>query len=453
MSTDADTLALLCVTHRSLVFQTCRQILGNDEDAEDATQEVFVRVAKYLPGRTVEKPSAYLRQVAQNTARDFLQRKLRALETTPLLEDMVPAQPTPDEAEERLTLLAAEQLAERMRPFLTTKQYKRLRTRIAEGAGRISDKEAADVLRMKRSSLHATDAHMSEVLTDAAVAARMTGQPSCDFVARLVHDEAPSRSMWKKVEAHIDTCQQCAERKSREQRRVHQALHTVPGIFLVPTKAGLFAVKKAAIIAAGVGAAACLTIAVVNTTPYTTDLPATNNAAPAPTTLSVLAGPPASVAAPTPQTSTPAAEPPAKHTDVPSPRQPSGNDNTPAAAPPVVSHAPAARDDMPLTISSSSIENRTITTTGCPGPTTSAVRADITPPDQVVFVRLGTQANGQAEASPMRNTGGDTWTGTVGPFPAKTDGGPVRVAVVAMDRKGNLATQYVGTIMLVPCGR
>ncbi|MFD1051473.1 RNA polymerase sigma factor, partial [Kibdelosporangium lantanae] len=84
MSTDADTLALLCVTHRALVFQTCRQILGNDEDAEDATQEVFVRVAKYLPGRSVEKPSAYLRQVAQNTARDFLQRKLRALETTPL---------------------------------------------------------------------------------------------------------------------------------------------------------------------------------------------------------------------------------------------------------------------------------------------------------------------------------------------------------------------------------
>ena len=451
MSTDADTLALLCVTHRSLVFQTCRQILGNDEDAEDATQEVFVRVAKYLPGRSVEKPSAYLRQVAQNTARDFLQRKLRTLETTPLLEDMVPAQPTPDEAEERLTMLAAEQLAERMRPFLTTKQYKRLRTRIAEGAGRISDKEAADALHMKPSSLHATDAHMSEVLTDAAVAARMTGQPSCDFVARLVHDEAPSRSMWKKVEAHIGTCHECAHRKEQEQRRVHQALHTIPGIFLVPTKATVFAIKKAAVIAAGVGAAACLTVAIVNTTPFTTDLSPANNAAPAPTTLSVLAATPAaSAVASTSQTSTPAVESPAKQTEVPSPRQP--ENNPPAAAPPVVSHAPAPRDDMPVTISSNSIENRTITTSGCPGPTTSAVRADITPADQVAFVRLGTQVDGKAEASPMRNTGGNTWTGTVGPFPAKTDGGPVRVAVVAMDRKGNLATRYVGTIMLVPCG-
>jgi RNA polymerase sigma factor (sigma-70 family) len=452
VTTDADTLALLCVTHRSLVFRTCRQILGNDEDAEDATQEVFVRVAKYLPGKSVEKPSAYLRQVAQNTARDFLQRKLRALETTPLVEDMVPAQPTSDEAEERLTLLAAEQLAERMRPFLTTRQYKRLRTRIAEGAGRISGQEAADVLHMKQSSLHATDAHMSEVLTEAAVAARMTGEPSCDFVARLVHDEAPSRSMWKKVEAHIETCQQCAERKSREQRRVHQALHTIPGIFLVPTKATAFAVKKA-VIAAGVGAAACLTIAVVDTTPFATDLPPANNAAPAPTTLSVVAGPPTSAVASTSRTSTPAVESPAKQAEVPSPRQPSGNKPAAPAPAPVVSQAPAPRDDMPLTISAGSIDNRTITTNGCPGPTTSTVRADITPADRVVLARLGTQVDGKAEATPMRNTGGSTWTGTVGPFPAKTDGGPIRVAVVAVDRGGNLATRYVGSIMLVPCGR
>ncbi|GAB3871287.1 hypothetical protein GCM10029964_007330 [Kibdelosporangium lantanae] len=108
---------------------------------------------------------------------------------------------------------------------------------------------------------------------------------------------------------------------------------------------------------------------------------------------------------------------------------------------------------MPLTISASSVENRTITTNGCQGPTTSVVRADITPADQVAFVRLGTQVDGKAEATAMRNTGGNTWTGTVGPYPPKTDGGPIRVAVVAMDRKGNLATQYVGTIMLVPCGR
>lgn len=448
MTTDSETMALLCLTHRSLVFRICRRILGNDEDAEDATQEVFERAARYLQGKDVEKPSAYLTTVAQNTAHDVLARKLKRLETTALPDDLVPAQTTADEAEERLTLIAAEQLAAQMAPFLTARQQQRLRIRIAAGLGQISEDEAAAALGVKTSSLHATDARMSEVLTDAAIAARMTAAPTCEFVARIVRDEQRSRAMWKKIQAHLESCEECTERKANERRKVRETLYAMPGFLVVPTKT--FALKKA-LVAAGVSAAACLTVAVINTSPFATKLPGIGYAAPK-TSISVAAAAPpapATTAASQPVSSPSAAKPSAP----PSPRQ---QNNAPAApaAPPPAGPSPASRADTPLTITAGpdAIENSTINTMACTGPTTSAIRVQVTPSDNILLVRLAMVLNGKTQSVPMRNTGGTTWVGTVGPYPPGTPGGSIRVAAVAMDRSGSLAERYIGTVMLVPCG-
>jgi RNA polymerase sigma factor (sigma-70 family) len=433
---------LLCVTHRALVFKTCRQILGNDQDAEDATQEVFERATRYLQGKSVEKPSAYLTRIARNTAYELLKRKRKRLETTPLPEDIVPAQASPDEAEERLTLLAAQQLAEQIRPFITAKQYKRLQTRIAEGAGRISEDEAAAALEIKQSSLHATDAQMSKILTDAAIAARFTAAPTCDCIARLAHEE-PSRALAKKIEAHIETCQVCTDRRAREKRRIYETFYSLPGVLTVPSGAKLVAIKKGLIVG-GVGAAACLTIAVVKTSPFTTDLPA-EQAAPPPVAASATTFPTATVVA---QAPTSVAPPKSTPVTLPSPRPPSNAPTHPATPP------PAVRTDTPLTITvgPDAIGNRTITPTGCAGPKTSAIRVGITSSDGIYLVRLATQLNNKTNTTEMRNTGGSTWTGTVGPYQS-TKGGPVRIAVVAVDKGGRIAERYIGTVTLDPCGR
>jgi RNA polymerase sigma factor (sigma-70 family) len=402
VTTESESLALLCVTHRSLVFRTCRQILGNDEDAEDATQEVFERATRYLHGRTVEKPTAYLTRVAKNTAYEVLKRKLRTLETTPLLEDMVPAQATPDEAEERLTLLAVQQLAEQMRPFLTAKQYKRLQTRIAEGAGRISEDEAAAALEIKQSSLHATDAHMSKILTDAAIAARFTASPTCQYIASLAHDE-PSRALLKKIEAHIKTCAVCADRRVKEKRRIYETFYSVPGVLAVPTGRTVVALKKG-MIAAGLGAAACLTFAVVRTSPFTADLP-TRQAAPPPV-VSMTAPPTNSLVA--------QAQTQAKTPNVPKPPPvPKPAVNQPPAPP--VSQAPAARQDTPLSITvgrrpppSASASPRPAASTWCGWRCSSTVRPP-TPRCATPAARAGPARSARTSRKAGADPSGSRW--------------------------------------------
>jgi hypothetical protein len=341
-----------------------------------------------------------------------------------------------------------------MRPFLTAKQYKRLQTRIAEGAGRISEDEAAAALEIKQSSLHATDAQMSKILTDAAIAARFTAAPTCDCIARLAHEE-PSRALAKKIEAHIETCQVCTDRRAREKRRIYETFYSLPGVLTVPSGAKLVAIKKGVIVV-GVGAAACLTIAVVKTSPFTTDLPA-EQAAPPPIAASATAFPTATVVAsatafPTAtvvaQAQTSVAPPKSTPVTRPSPRPPSNAPAHPAAS------SPAVRTDTPLTITvgPDAIGNRTITPTGCAGPKTSAIRVGITSSDGIYLVRLATQLNNKTNTTEMRNTGGSTWTGTVGPY-RSTKGGPVRIAVVAVDKGGRIAERYIGIVTLDPCGR
>ena len=44
---DQSAFARLVGRHHSLVFQVCLRILGHRQDAEDATQETFSRVARY----------------------------------------------------------------------------------------------------------------------------------------------------------------------------------------------------------------------------------------------------------------------------------------------------------------------------------------------------------------------------------------------------------------------
>ncbi|NIO39651.1 MAG: sigma-70 family RNA polymerase sigma factor, partial [Burkholderiales bacterium] len=45
-----DALELLLLRYNSLLYRTCRRILGNDTDAEDATQETMIKVFHHLKG-------------------------------------------------------------------------------------------------------------------------------------------------------------------------------------------------------------------------------------------------------------------------------------------------------------------------------------------------------------------------------------------------------------------
>lgn len=104
----------LMIRHERRMLRLAYRMLGNLEEAKDASQEVFVRFHRYLhsldPGRD---PSPWLHQMMLNVCRD-LQRKrgrlrLVPLETAPEPAHLDPATPDPDErldCERRIAALA-----------------------------------------------------------------------------------------------------------------------------------------------------------------------------------------------------------------------------------------------------------------------------------------------------------------------------------------------------------
>jgi RNA polymerase sigma-70 factor, ECF subfamily len=61
--------------HGAFVVSTVRRIVGNDADAEDVTQEVFLEVFRTSPQRSVKSWPAFLRRVATYRALDLLRAR------------------------------------------------------------------------------------------------------------------------------------------------------------------------------------------------------------------------------------------------------------------------------------------------------------------------------------------------------------------------------------------
>ncbi len=73
---DQNAFSKLMGRHQSLVFRVCLRILGHRQDAEDATQETFSRVAKYLHRWDSERPlEPWLVAIAGNRCRSLLASK------------------------------------------------------------------------------------------------------------------------------------------------------------------------------------------------------------------------------------------------------------------------------------------------------------------------------------------------------------------------------------------
>ncbi len=75
---DREALEALLRRHQDRLHGLCRRMLGNDHDAEDATQEAMIAIVRGLPrfdGRSAFSTWAY--RVATNAALDELRRKGR----------------------------------------------------------------------------------------------------------------------------------------------------------------------------------------------------------------------------------------------------------------------------------------------------------------------------------------------------------------------------------------
>ncbi len=76
---DLEAFDRLVVRHQTRVFNLCRWILGDEDEAADAAQEAFVRAFRFLPKfRGDAAFGTWLGHIASNVARDFAKKQKNA---------------------------------------------------------------------------------------------------------------------------------------------------------------------------------------------------------------------------------------------------------------------------------------------------------------------------------------------------------------------------------------
>jgi RNA polymerase sigma-70 factor (ECF subfamily) len=119
----------LMALHQQRVVRTAYRLLGRMEDAQDASQEVFLRLLKNLD-KVDGDPQAWLYRVTVNVCNDQFRRKLAVVEA-PERADPSPRVDRILEMGERKALLMAglETLAERERAAVVLRDIEGLPTR------------------------------------------------------------------------------------------------------------------------------------------------------------------------------------------------------------------------------------------------------------------------------------------------------------------------------------
>ena len=120
----------LVARHQQKVLRTAYRLLGRLEDAQDAAQEVFLRLLKNLH-KIDGDPQAWLYRVTVNVCNDHHRRKPLAMEIAADLRDSAPSPERALELEERKRLLVdgLQTLPERERAAVVLRDIEGLPTR------------------------------------------------------------------------------------------------------------------------------------------------------------------------------------------------------------------------------------------------------------------------------------------------------------------------------------
>jgi len=92
-------IAQLYEQYGPMVLRRCRRLLGNEEEALDATQDVFVKLLQTEASRTVEHPSSFLFVTASNLCLTRIRDRKRHGETVD--DDLLHRIAVTSETEER----------------------------------------------------------------------------------------------------------------------------------------------------------------------------------------------------------------------------------------------------------------------------------------------------------------------------------------------------------------
>ena len=105
---DREALARLYEETRGAVYAAALGVLGNHHEAQDVTQEAFVRIWENAPGyRSQGSPMAWMLTITRNLALMSLRREGRKGELSPEEWESIPAGEEQEAAEDRMALREA----------------------------------------------------------------------------------------------------------------------------------------------------------------------------------------------------------------------------------------------------------------------------------------------------------------------------------------------------------
>jgi RNA polymerase sigma factor (sigma-70 family) len=97
---DADAVRNLVDRFQAEVFGLCLRLLNHRHDAEDVTQEVFLRVFRSLRRWDAGRPlRPWIMGITINRCRTWMAQRARRPELVDYLQDIIPASPADDSAE------------------------------------------------------------------------------------------------------------------------------------------------------------------------------------------------------------------------------------------------------------------------------------------------------------------------------------------------------------------
>ena len=142
---DGSSFERLMKAHERRVFQTAWRLLGRVEDAQDAAQEVFLRLYRYLDRYDPDRPlEPWLYRVTVNVCSDLgRRRKVRQATSLDDLETTKPLISTAPEPEAAATVAEERRIVEQALATLPEKERTALVLRDVEG---LSSAEVAEIL-------------------------------------------------------------------------------------------------------------------------------------------------------------------------------------------------------------------------------------------------------------------------------------------------------------------
>ena len=171
---DANAFEVLVLEHQKNVYNLALKMLGNPEDAMDASQECFLRAFRSLAGfQGDSRYSVWLYRMTSNVCIDFLRKKKRRAEVPLAVSDEDDEERELEIPDERFSPEAAFDKAERVRAVREglqklPEEYRRILT--LREIGGLSYEELADALELElgtvKSKLFRARKKLCEILTE-----------------------------------------------------------------------------------------------------------------------------------------------------------------------------------------------------------------------------------------------------------------------------------------------